>query len=262
MPGPRREKGILMSVKIGHASIDEHGRAAGGTAGNQTARELCTRSWWNDGWSVVLRPASALAAEKIASTCEAACANPHIGYDQGQRLTLAQQAAAVGYNVAAITTPCECDCSALANVCCLAAGIHVSASLRTATMLTAYRATGAFEVLSGLKYTRGENCLRRGDILLAPGKHTAIVLSNGNKAIAEAVAVYKAPLPTLRRGSRGTGVKQLQAALNHLGYSCGTADGVFGEATAAGVSAFQRARGLSADGIYGIKTAAALAGAL
>lgn len=58
----------------------------------------------------------------------------------------------------------------------------------------------------------------------------------------------------LRRGSRGSSVKKLQKRLNALGYSCGTADGIFGKKTRSAVLAFQRANSLSADGIAGRKT--------
>jgi len=77
-----------MSIKIGHASIDENGSARGGTAGDQTGKELCTRSWYTKGWNVLLRPKRAELAEKSAAACEAACANSNIGYDQGGRNTL------------------------------------------------------------------------------------------------------------------------------------------------------------------------------
>ena len=36
-----------MSVMIGHASIDENGKARGGVAGDQTKREVCTRTWYD-----------------------------------------------------------------------------------------------------------------------------------------------------------------------------------------------------------------------
>ena len=64
--------------------------------------------------------------------------------------------------------------------------------------------------------------------------------------------------PILRKGSRGDEVKELQEQLNHLGYDCGTADGVFGTKTYAAVMHFQRDNGLTADGIVGQKTWAAL----
>ena len=56
---------------------------------------------------------------------------------------------------------------------------------------------------------------------------------------------------TLRSGSRGEDVRELQETLNTLGYDCGTADGVYGAKTAAAVKAFQAACGLIADGVFG-----------
>lgn len=58
----------------------------------------------------------------------------------------------------------------------------------------------------------------------------------------------------LRKGSRGADVKKLQQNLNSLGYNVGTADGIFGSKTEAGVKAFQKANGLAVDGIAGPKT--------
>ena len=63
---------------------------------------------------------------------------------------------------------------------------------------------------------------------------------------------------TLRRGSQGEDVKELQSALNARGFDCGAVDGIFGKATEAAVKALQRACGLSVDGIVGRQTWAAL----
>jgi N-acetyl-anhydromuramyl-L-alanine amidase AmpD len=61
-------------------------------------------------------------------------------------------------------------------------------------------------------------------------------------------------------GARGGVVRALQRALSTLGYDLGPwgADGVYGAATADAVRAFQRAVGLTIDGIAGPKTIAAL----
>ena len=59
---------------------------------------------------------------------------------------------------------------------------------------------------------------------------------------------------TLRVGSRGTQVSQLQACMNALGYSTGTVDGIFGNNTKSGVMQFQAAKGLVVDGIIGPAT--------
>ncbi|WP_088279131.1 peptidoglycan-binding protein [Ideonella sp. A 288] len=66
--------------------------------------------------------------------------------------------------------------------------------------------------------------------------------------------------PTLRQGSRGTSVADLQRRLAAAGFSPGVADGIFGSQTAAAVRSFQRARGLGADGIVGPLTWGALLG--
>jgi len=64
--------------------------------------------------------------------------------------------------------------------------------------------------------------------------------------------------PVVRQGSKGVYVCILQDALNTIGaYSLGV-DGVFGLKTLDAVRAFQRANGLTADGIVGCSTWTAL----
>lgn len=67
---------------------------------------------------------------------------------------------------------------------------------------------------------------------------------------------------TLRYDMRGDAVLKLQQDLNKLGYYSGTISGHFGSKTEAAVMSFQRANGLSADGIAGSKTLAKIATAL
>ena len=63
-----------------------------------------------------------------------------------------------------------------------------------------------------------------------------------------------ATYPTLKNGSKGTEVKYLQMNLNGTGFNCGSADGTYGSKTTSAVKAFQKAYGLSADGIAGKNT--------
>lgn len=58
----------------------------------------------------------------------------------------------------------------------------------------------------------------------------------------------------LKSGSVGMGVIALQAALNALGFKCGSADGEFGAETEKAVKSFQSTNGLTADGEAGAKT--------
>ena len=68
--------------------------------------------------------------------------------------------------------------------------------------------------------------------------------------------LLKQKSPTLK----GDDVKMLQRALEKRGFSVGASgiDGSYGPATKRAVTAFQKANGLTADGIVGRKTAEAL----
>jgi len=59
---------------------------------------------------------------------------------------------------------------------------------------------------------------------------------------------------TLREGDSGTLVRQMQQALKDQGYYTGTVDGLFGFGTTDAVKAFQRAKGLTVDGLAGAGT--------
>ncbi len=67
---------------------------------------------------------------------------------------------------------------------------------------------------------------------------------------------------TLKNGSSGSDVKKLQNALISAGYSVGSsgADGIYGNATKKAVQAYQKANGLSVDGIAGNNTLSKLYG--
>ena len=181
-------------VMIGHASIDENGKARSGTAGDQTGKEVCTRSWYNKNWLCVIRPKKAEVAEKIAKAMEAACANANIGYDQNQRTTCYERAKEVGFDLSKIATPCETDCSALIAVCVNAAGVKVSQHIWTGNEEAALIGTGEFESLRASKYLTKADYLKRGDILLSSG-HTAVVLSNDAPA-EETTAAPSVPAAT------------------------------------------------------------------
>ena len=58
----------------------------------------------------------------------------------------------------------------------------------------------------------------------------------------------------------GNDVKELQTKLNALGYSCGTADGLFGVKTESALKKFQRAKNLDDDGELGPASLSALNG--
>ena len=69
---------------------------------------------------------------------------------------------------------------------------------------------------------------------------------------------YDEPTANIKRSSKGNGVKWVQWQLNQRGYNCGKIDGICGKNTATQIVNFQCANGLTADGICGVKTRAAL----
>lgn len=71
--------------------------------------------------------------------------------------------------------------------------------------------------------------------------------------------VERATIPTrLEPGDRGPAVQALQRELRRLDYWVGAVDGTYGTNTEHAVLAFQKAQGLSRDGIYGGNTRAGL----
>ncbi len=64
------------------------------------------------------------------------------------------------------------------------------------------------------------------------------------------------PIGTLKKGSKGIQVKNLQKFLNWYGNYNLKVDGNFGSATEKALKIFQKATGLTADGIYGPKSLA------
>ena len=63
---------------------------------------------------------------------------------------------------------------------------------------------------------------------------------------------------TLKYGSSGSAVQDLQQRLKDLGYYTGEVDGQFGGGTRTALKLFQQQHGLTSDGVLGSKTAAVL----
>lgn len=101
-----------------------------------------------------------------------------------------------------------------------------------------------------IRYINKGRCGRRRARLRRLGAAVAVLLVLMLPLAADAAA--------LKKGSRGDEVVTLQKKLKQWGYYDGAVDGVFGSGTEKAVQYFQRKNGLTADGIVGTKTAAAL----
>lgn len=250
-----------MAIKIGHSSIDENGKARGGAAGDQTKKEVCTRTYFKASWDAVLRPKTAALAEKSAKFVEDACNNDNIGYDQGQRNTLHTQAKAVGFDASKIIVKCECDCSSLMNVATIAGGanlVYGSNGFTTRTMVDRLVASGDYEKLTDSKYLTSDEYLKRGDILVNIGSHTVMALGNGSGVVipAQKGEVYK--MQTLKKGSTGNDVTIFESIMKKLGYYNGAIDTVFGSGCAVACNKFQAkypecGTNGKPDGVWGTK---------
>jgi lipoprotein-anchoring transpeptidase ErfK/SrfK len=94
------------------------------------------------------------------------------------------------------------------------------------------------------------------------GRYYLSLQDNGNAIIYSAarksVWATNTAVLGLQLGDMGPAVMALQMYLSSLGYWVGVPDGTFGDSTQQAVWALQKAAGLSADGVVGPKTAAAL----
>ena len=86
-----------------------------------------------------------------------------------------------------------------------------------------------------------------------------------NVAVLIGVTLYYSSQPSpeaietlVKVGSQGSEVRAVQTKLTELGFFKDKIDGIFGSKTKAAVIAFQKSKGLTADGIAGTKTLAAL----
>lgn len=256
-----------MSILIGHASIDEKNKLKGGIAGDQTGKEVCTRTWYSKPWDYMAVHPDANVREKHAAAVEQACANVNIGYDQNQRNTLNTQAKMVGYELSKIATACETDCSALQNVCAVASGApgvtYGSNGWTTSTMKAALQKAG-YKIITDNAYLKSSSYCVRGAIYVKSGSHTVCGLTNGanykktlkKAGIIESTASVNSTsskmedynMKTIKRGSKGNAVKVWQIIVGV------TADGIFGSGTETATKTWQKKHGLTVDGIVGPKS--------
>ena len=100
--------------------------------------------------------------------------------------------------------------------------------------------------------------LRSGTQTTSTGSSAIVIPTTQSTAVTG--TTYKEG--TLALGMTGSAVTDLQTQLKTLGYYTSGIDGVFGSGTQEAVRAFQKASGLTADGVAGVKTQSRIADAL
>ncbi len=172
-------------IRVGSARTDENGKLAGGKAGDQTGKEVCTQNYYmhSKGW-YLYRVKAAAVAERLASAMMAACNNDNIGYDQNERQGIITQIKKYG-SMAKIAVKTEADCSSLVRACCIEAGFDPG-NFNTASEGAALDRTGMFE---NRKSVTSSSELFDGDILVTKTKgHTVIVVSGNPRKASSANA--------------------------------------------------------------------------
>ena len=247
-------------VTLAHAVSNELGKATGGIPGDQkqnadnTKGELLFQDWYVSGnkWDFVLRGKTKTLRHLIAEDAIKGVRNKNIGYSQGNpnRYTLYDTTKNFGFDCGMEEKPVECDCSTFMTVCANYAGIAIPRDTYTGNMKTRYSNTKAFKILESNKYVLSPDNLKKGDILVRAGHHTACV-ANTLYHMTRELRYVESNLMT------GKDVKALQQRLNDLNVVEVplVIDGELGRKTDAAIRAFQRMENLEIDGIMGRHTA-------
>ena len=171
-------------VYLASCNHDEEGRLGWegkSKAGDQTGSEVSIvpyTTWDPSVWKAVYRAQDPDVAWRIGQAGIQMCRNNHIGYDQSQRMTFYQELKKTG-NIDKITVDCETDCSAGTCACIIVAGYSdFPNNLRTAYWDKYTMVYGKFDKLDDEVYTRSDEYLRTGDVLLKEG-HVVICVSDG-----------------------------------------------------------------------------------
>lgn len=175
-----------MSVKIGHARQDENGGIEGKTPGDQTGKEILVENWYarTGGWTYYLECTDAELADRAASLVEAICADAGYGYSQGSKQRWAGYHAIVANGGKVAGAAGDFDCSSLCIAAYILAGLDVEPTGYTGSIRQQLMATGKFTSHKDHAHLTTPDYARRGGLYLTPGKHVAMVLTDG-AAVAE-----------------------------------------------------------------------------
>lgn len=166
-----------MAILCAWASLSENG-TVNGTPGDQTGEEVKIGDWYYFGQTQVFRWKKAGLAKNAASLAGGCANNDHIGYGQDDRLTFYYAWQAVGFDISALTTDCNTDCSAFVGAIVNACGVSVNPAVTTYTMYNTLMATDKFDCYTSAAYTQSDALLQAGDILCDPSHHCIMVIDD------------------------------------------------------------------------------------
>lgn len=173
-------------VIIGQAKRGENG-VKNNRPGDKSGREVLLSDWSysvfpraSEHWSYVIRAKDPDMGRRLAANMKNGCANDHIGYDQNypDRGTLYNEAKKVNWDMSKVTRNCETTCTCIIAVALNAEGIKAPKYWMSGDVKDDLEATGKFYIFDSEKYTTSSARLTVGDILVNPGKHTAMVVES------------------------------------------------------------------------------------
>lgn len=182
---------------IVHSSISENGTNGWdgrAKAGDQTGKEVCTRTWYSKPWEMVLRYPDIIISGQARDIAIKLAKSNLVGYDQSERNTLYKQLEANNWDVdkyiaSGVKTESDCSSFVYAVYCCLIPSLRGESNApRTAVAKNFYISKG-FKCYTTSDYTNSTNKLVKGDLLNKAGSH--IVMFAGNDVDVDTVSVSK-----------------------------------------------------------------------
>jgi hypothetical protein len=176
-----------MSIKSGHAVMDEFGKTVGLTPGDQTGKEITVAKWYAKNksgrtWKYYLECTDRAMAERAAVYMEQICADSAFGYTQdpvrrwdGYRSIVANGGVVSGARG-------DFDCSTLIFTCFILAGADIEPDGYTGNLRTRFLASGKFKSYSDTAHTGSDALATRGGIYLRDG-HVLMALEDGNGVV-------------------------------------------------------------------------------
>ena len=169
-----------MSVKVVEA-LQAEGGGKTGVAGDQTGNEIVIRTFKRRSYnfSSCLRCIDVEMANRAVGYAKRIAECSQFGYSQEHRWNGAKQIERVGVDNIEYAGAGDFDCSSLVLSCYRFAGLPIKMTGYTGNMteilLKSNKFRDAADVLTDIEYAHV------GDVLVAPGTHTLMIITNGSK---------------------------------------------------------------------------------
>ena len=164
---------------IVHSSLDENGCSHGGSAGDQTGKEVYIRTWYEGNWTCMIRCTDSSLAKKAAVVGMKLANSNLVGHNQVTRNTLYRSLSLHNWNVDEYISSgekTECDCSSFiwACYCCVIPSLRQDGSSPTTSSLPIKLLKSKFKLYVDNKFLTNESNLEVGDILDSEGSHVVM----------------------------------------------------------------------------------------